>query len=204
MALKQSNKRRAKAKLGSKWVEYWDAIHAGSHTTFVKVESSTHESNQTESNFSTSSDSNSGPAISTRDIDSSQNPLDMIEVNPNSGDRYLWQSSKPTQTAASSFTSAAEAILAEAGTTMAVEENHDELPNIIEIKQEPKDGSLKLPNQPNQGNLIEPDSSSSGKVPDRILAKAKLNGQSYFTIKWKGPYEDELGLWIFLFFLFIF
>lgn len=83
----------------------------------------------------------------------------------------------------------------EAGLSMADEEN-DELPDVIEIKQEPAEEFLRLPSKNNRASLIEPDSTSQilKRKPRRILGKATLNGQTYFMVKWKGSYEEELGM----------
>ena len=68
------------------------------------------------------------------------------------------------------------------------EADNDNLPEIIEIDSD-DDESATTVNPPFGGKLIEPH-----KVPASILGKATLNGQTYFMVKWKGPYEDELGL----------
>lgn len=75
-------------------------------------------------------------------------------------------------------------------------ENHDDLPDIIEIKQESIDGFLKLPIKPNQAGVPK-------REPHSILGKANFNGKTYFMIKWKGPFPDELGMLNFFIFLII-
>lgn len=76
-----------------------------------------------------------------------------------------------------------------AGSVMTTEEVDNDLPEIIEIDSDDEYANVK---PPVRGKLIE-----SHKVPESILGKATLNGQTYFMIKWKGPYEDELGLSMF-------
>lgn len=81
----------------------------------------------------------------------------------------------------------------EAGSTMVVDEAHDELPDIIDIIN--RDGLLRMQIIPNPVSLLETETSIQipRREPQSIIGKATLNGQTCFMVKWKGPFEDELG-----------
>lgn len=67
----------------------------------------------------------------------------------------------------------------------------EDLPDIIEIKQESDETSPDLIPTTSSRHSSR---SMLNKEPKRILGKATLNGQIYFMIKWKGKFEDELGM----------
>lgn len=77
-------------------------------------------------------------------------------------------------------------------------EEEEEEPDIIEIKRE----ELEMMTQKTASSIhgansmetVQRSARVSKKVPKRILGQATLHGQTYFMIKWKGPFEDELGL----------
>lgn len=160
--------------LGSQFVEYYNKVQASSA---------------------------SGQQVKLRPVEEEPDCPEVIEYW-----HTLHPESYPAESSNRSVTSGSESTASEAGSTMAVEENHDELPEIIEIKYEPADGFLKLPIKPNGASLMQPHSTTriSKREPHCILGKATLNGQTYFMVKWKGPFEDELSKFNFLFIFCIF
>lgn len=147
-AFKSLERHKAKAYLGSEWLGHWDAMHA----------ESSHESTEAASNHSAGADSTLKLASSSMGIDSCQNiylHLDIIEVSENSDTGCLRSPVRPSEGHLTK-TVCFEPIATQAGSTIAVKENHD-LPDVIKIRQDSGDGFLKLPIKSASIKSNEPD-----------------------------------------------
>lgn len=120
------------------------------------------------------------------------------ELHPESDDESNQEEPRRRESIQStmSFTARLESNTEETGSLMTDEGNDDELPDIIEIKQESAEEFPRVPSKTSRANFMEPDSTTrnSKRKPRRILGKANLKGQTYFMVKWKGSYENELGM----------
>lgn len=184
----QQSRDQAVRTLGPKWIVYWDVMNNREESQ----EATTEPDQEDETN---------------RVVESAPTASTMTQAEP-----PVVAETMPTSMDTNEAVSPA--------TAMAVEESQNVAPtpinninnnNTIEIKSERIDELDKRPptvvlasrdNVPEpvimSGNINNNNNSSTTnvimkKVPECILGKATLNGQTYFMIKWKGFFEDELG-----------
>lgn len=66
------------------------------------------------------------------------------------------------------------------------------------VPSSPSDGFLRLPITPSRSDSRSERSISSFKrEPESIIGEASMDGQSYFMIKYKGSFNNDLGIQIF-------